>query len=286
MAPGRPLLKGFALVAAVTLLLAACGGGGGKKTAASKSTTSTSQETTTTGAGGDTTTTAAGGGKATTKTTAKGSAGGSATNGQSANSNPAPAGTTPAKPAKSGNYTYDNQANGPNTFAPPPTSPLVIDPPQGTRQHSTVSSGSSGKMETTLDYLADGVHVVEIKLTAGSLVFDFVGNPPPLAAPTGGKPGQSVDFDLVDSAHGTTIHVHIDFVRTESISIGGQSVDTMVIHQVGTLSGQITGTQTQDAWVSQQDDLIVKTHQVADVKYQVYNSHSDVTSTLEKLTPS
>jgi hypothetical protein len=145
--------------------------------------------------------------------------------------------------------------------------------------------GSGGKTETTLDYLTDGVHLVEIKVTNGSTTFDFVGNPPPLAAPTGVQPGQSVDFDLASNPPGTNIHVHIDFVRMETITIGGQPVNTMVIHQVGTLSGKLTGTQTQDAWVAPQYDLFVKSHGVADVKYGAFNIHSDVTSTLEKLTP-
>lgn len=273
----------FAAVAAV--LLAACGGGGGaKKTAASGSTTS-SVETSTTVAG-TTTTAAAAGTATTTKTTVKGAAAGGATvNGKPATNYTPPAGATPAKPAIPGTYTYDNQGNS-GFGAPPATSPLVVDPPQGTRQHSTNDEGSGGKSETTLDYQNDGVHLVEIKITNGSTTFDFVGNPPPLAAPTGVKPGQSVDFDLASNPPGTNIHVHIDFVRMETITIGGQPVNTMVIHQVGTLTGKLTGTQTQDAWVSPQYDLFVKSHSVADVKYGAFNIHSDVTSTLEKLTPS
>jgi len=133
------------------------------------------------------------------------------------------------------------------------------------------------------------VYLVEIKITTkagalGSQTNDFVANPPALAAPTGVKPGQSVEFDL--SGSGTNIHVHIDFVRMETITIGGQPVDTMVIHQVGTLSGQITGTQTSDSWVSPQYDLFVKDHTVADVTaYGSIHAHSDITSTLQKLTP-
>jgi hypothetical protein len=274
-----------ALAAMAAILLAACGGGGGKKTAAKGSTT-TVEETTTTVAG--TSTTAAAGAAAATPTTkAAGNApanSGAKVNGQSSSNYTPPAGATAAKPAAPGTYTYDNQPTGTNTFAPPATSPLTVDPPAGTVQHSTVSAGS-GKTETTLDYRPDGVHIVDVKLTSGNMTFDFVGNPPPLAAPTGAKPGQSVDFDLADNAHSTTIHIHVDFVRTETVTIGGQPVDTLVLHQVGTLSGQLTGTQTQDIWASQKYSLFVKTHSVADVKYQVYRIQSDVTSTLEKVTP-
>ena len=279
-------MKRAAILAAVAaVLLAACGGGGSaKKTAASGSTTS-SIDTSTTIPGSTTTTAAAAGSATTTKTTVKAAPSGGATvNGKPANNYTPPAGATPAKPTIPGTYTYDNQGNT-GFGAPPATSPLIVDPPQGTRQHSTNDQGSSGKTETTLDYQNDGVRLVEIKITNGSTTFDFVGNPPPLAAPTGVQPGQSVEFDLASSPPGTNIHVHIDFVRTETITIGGQPVNTMVIHQVGTLSGKLTGTQTQDAWVSQQYDLFVKSHGVADVKYSGFSIHSDVTSTLEKLTP-
>jgi len=270
--------------AVVAILLAACGGGGGKKTAASGSTTS-SVESSTTVAGASTT--VAGGATATTKTTLKGTTGAAPkVNGQPANNYTPPAGATPAKPAAAGRYTYDN--SGTSSFgAPPATSSLIVDPPQGTQQHSTNDGGSSGKTETTLDYKPEGVHLVEIKVSAAGRTYDFVGNPPnPLAAPTGVKPGQSVDFTLSDAASNTTIQVHIDFVRTETITIGGQPVDTLVIHQVGTLSGGLTGTQTMDAWVSQQYDLFVKTHSTGDVKSGPIEAKSDVTSTLEKLTPS
>jgi hypothetical protein len=280
-------MKRAVVIAAVAaMLLGACGGGGsGKKTAASGSTTS-SVETSTTVPGSSTTVAAAGGTATTTKTTVKGgaAAGGATVNGKPANNYSPPAGATPAKPAAPGTYTYDNQGNT-GFGAPPATSPLVVDPPQGTRQHSTNDMGSGGKTETTLDYLNDGVHLVEIKITSGSTTFDFVGNPPPLAAPTGAQPGQSVEFDLGSNPPGTNIHVHIDFVRMETITIGGQPVNTMVIHQVGTLTGKLTGTQTQDAWVSTQYDLFVKSHSIADVKYGAFNIHSDETSTLEKLTP-
>jgi len=279
--------RAVSCAALAAILLAACGGGGSaKKTAALSATTTSPASTTTTVAGS--TTTAAGGTSGATATTKAGAAatptGGATVNGKPASSYTPPAGATPAKPATPGTYTYDNQGKGP--FGPPPAkSSLIIDPPQGTQQGSTNDMGSSGKTEETLDYRPEGVHVVEVKLTAGPQTYDFVGNPPPLAAPTGVQPGQSVDFTLSDPKTNTTIQVHIDFVRMETITIGGQAVNTMVIHQVGTLSGSLKGTQTSDSWVSPQYDLFVKTHATANVQQGAFAVQSDVTSTLEKLTP-
>ncbi|MBV9410220.1 MAG: hypothetical protein JO148_01380 [Acidimicrobiia bacterium] len=288
MAFSRAFLKTLVPVAALALLAVACGGGGSAKKAASSGSTTSVESTTTTVAG--TTTTAAGApgiGTATTKAAGPATTAAAKVNGQSAANYTPPAGATPAKPAPAGHYTYDNQATGQNTLgAPPATSTLTINAPQGTQQTSTNDTGSGNQTTTTLDFKPEGVHLVEIKVMQSGQTLDFVGNPPPIAAPTGVKPGQAVDFDLSSNPPGTNIHVHIDFVRMETITIGGQPVDTMVIHQVGTLSGKYTGTQTEDAWVAPQDDIFVKTHSVADVKYGAFSAHSDVTSTLEKLTPS
>jgi hypothetical protein len=291
MASRRPLLKTLVAVAALALVATACGGGGGKK-AASNATTTSVQDTSTTVA--DTSTTAAGGSTATTKAGQKpATTVGARVNGQPAGNYQPPAGAKAAAPATPGVYQYDNQSTGTNTFGPPPTpTPLKIDAPQGTRQHSTndMTSGNKGTVtETTFDYKPEGVYLVDVLITnktaLGNQTIHFVGNPPPLAAPTGVKPGQSVEFDLSSDPPGTSIHLKVDFVRNETLTVGGQSVDTLVIHQVGTLSGNVRGTQSADSWVSPKYNLFVKTHSVGDVTASGVNVKSDVTSTLQKLTP-
>ena len=282
--------------AVAAILLAACGGGSAKKTAAQSGTTTSVQDTSTTVAG-STTTVAAAGSATTTKTTAKsGASGGATVNGQPANNYTPPAGATAAKPSTPGTYHYDTSGSssvGSTSSSPPSVTPLVVDPPAGTRQHSTRderdASGNGSVTETTLDFQPQGVYLDEIKITSkstfGTQTFDFVANPPALAAPTGVKPGQSVDFTLSSNPAGTNIQVHIDFVRLETITVGGQPVNVMDIHQVGTVSGQISGTQTSDSSVSPQYDLFVKDHTVADLTAFGVKAHSDITSTLQKLTP-
>ncbi|MCU1450850.1 MAG: hypothetical protein JWP02_3020 [Acidimicrobiales bacterium] len=239
MASSGPVVRTLAGFAALVLLTAACGGGG-KKTATKSSSTTGVENTTTSVA--DTSTTAAAGATATTKpgaSTATTKAG-AKVNGQAAGSYTPPAGSTAAAPAKPGTYKYDTSGTtsfGAQSSSPPPVTPLVVDPPAGTRQHSTHDSrkpdGSGSVGETTLDYQPQGVFLVELKITTKAAgitdVQDFVANPPVNVAPTGVKPGQSVEFDI--SGSGTNVHVKIDFVRTERLAIGGQAVDTMVIHQ-------------------------------------------------------
>jgi hypothetical protein len=287
----RPVHRVVAGASVAILLLAACGGGGGKKKAAS---TSATTETSTT-APGDTTTTAAASGTATTA--AKGGPGTTAAakvNGSPSNNYQPPAGSTPAKPAAPGTYKYDTSGStsfGAQNSKPPAVTTLTVDPPAGTRQHSTRddrdASGNGSLTETTLDFQPQGVLLVELKITTKAIgitdVEDFVANPPALVAPTGAKPGDHLELDL--SGSGTNVHVSIDVQRHETLTIGGQSTDTLVAHQVATLSGKISGTLTADMWLSPQYDLTVKDHTVSDVTAYGAKAHSDITSQLQKLTP-
>jgi hypothetical protein len=299
MALSRPFLKTLAAVAMLALVAVACGGGGAKKTAAKGTTTSVEDTSTAvadpnTTAGNGGATAAAGGATATTKAAAKAGANTNKVNGQSSSNYRPPAGAKAATPVAPGTYKYDTSGStkfGTQTSSPPPVTTLVVDPPAGTRQHSTLdardASGNGSVTETTVDFQPQGVLLVELKITtkAGFIndVTDLVANPPVLVAPTGAQPGQSVEFDI--SGSGTNVHVKIDFVRTERVTIGGQPVDTIVAHQVATLSGKITGTQTSDTKTSTQYDLTVFDHTVADITAYGVQAHSDITSQLQKLTP-
>ena len=216
------------------LVLAACGGGGGKKKAAKASTVTT--ETSTTVAG--TSTTAGGAGPATTAASNKTAATAAPANinGSPSNNYQPPAGSTPAKPATPGTYKYDTSGAtsfGAQSSKPPPVTTLRVDPPTGTRQHSThdmrKADGSGSVSETTLDYQPQGVFLVELKITTKTATTpqitdteDFVANPPVNVAPTGVKPGQSVEFDI--SGSGTNVHVKIDFVPARPGDFGGKDV--------------------------------------------------------------
>ena len=287
-----PHVRRVLVVAAVAVvLLGACGGGGKKKVAKASSVTT---ETSTTIA--STTTTAAGGGTATTTGSKKtpSPTGAARINGTPSNNYQPPAGSTPAKPAAPGTYKFDTSGAtsfGAQTSKPPPVTTLRVDPPAGTRQHSARddrdASGNGSVTETTLDFQPQGVLLVELKITTKAIgitdVEDFVANPPALVAPTGAKPGDHLEFDL--SGSGTNVHVNIDIQRHETLTIGGQSTDTLLSHQTATLSGKLAGTTTSDSWLSPQYDLVVKDHTVSDLTAYGAKAHSDITSQLQKLTP-
>jgi hypothetical protein len=292
MATSRPTVRTlFVTLALVALVAAACGGGSDKKKAASTGTTTSVVDTSTSIAGSSTTVAAAG--TATTKAAAKTATTvkGATIGGQPQSNYTPPAGSTPATPSQPGTYKYDNSGSSSPGGAAPPVSTLVVDPPAGTRQHATRESkqanGDGSTTETTFDFQPQGVFLVELKTTTKAFgitdTTDLVANPPVMVAPTGVKPGTPpIEFDI--SGSGASVHVKIEFVRAEKVTVGGQSVDTLVIHQTGTLSGKINGTQTSDMWQPLHGPT-VKDHTVLDGTYGSIKVHSDITSMLQKITP-
>jgi hypothetical protein len=142
--------------------------------------------------------------------------------------------------------------------------------------------------ETTLDFYPQGVLIEGTRVTTKAYGFtdvqDFVASPPALVFPAGAKPGDQLQFDM--SGSGTTLHVVVRFTGTDRLTIAGQPVDTLRLHETATLSGKLRGTRDVDEWVLPEHDLIVKSHTVQDVSAYGSQSHSDVTSTLRTLTPS
>ena len=206
-----------------------------------------------------------------------------------------PAGASAAQPTAPGTYRYDT--TGSSSVAGqskplPPVTTLVVDPPVGTKQHSTRdlrdASGNGSREELFLDYRAQGVLLDELKLTTTVSGFtdvrDLFPPAPALFVPTGVKPGAHIAFDL--SGSGVSAHVVIDVLRHEAVVVAGQSVDTLVFHIVGTLSGQVTGQTVMDDWVSPQYRLILKEHATSDATSTGVRVTSQSDSVIERLTPS
>ena len=293
MAPSRPVVRALAAVAALALLTAACGGGGKKAATKASSTTSGAghehhrrrhqHHSGRRGDGDD-----------------QGGWGDGHDQGGRQGQRPGVGQLHAARRIHGGDagkawhlqvrHQRQLELRRPDELAAPVT-PLMVDPPAGTRQHSTHDmrkpDGTGSVSETTLDFQPQGVLLVELKITTKALgitdVQDFVANPPVNVAPTGVKPGQSVEFDI--SGSGTNVHVKIDFVRIERLTIGGQAVDTPVTHQVGTFRARSPAPRHRTARCPRQSSLFVSDHTVADVTAYGAKAHSDITTTLQKLTP-
>jgi hypothetical protein len=180
---------------------------------------------------------------------------------------------TPLTPATPGTYRYDT--SGTSTLAGvtspyPAVTTLVVDPPSGTVQHATRdlrdALQSGPVFETTFDYRADGLYVVDLKVTATiALLTQSVDLRPPAPAlllPTGARPGLHRELDLPVAGGGPSAHLVLDVLRTESVTVGGQSVNTSVIHMVATLPG-INGGLDFTAWLAPANRIWVKEHFVA-----------------------
>jgi hypothetical protein len=279
-----------AAAGAVLVLLVACGDGGASPEAVrdsagptAETTTSTVAPTTTTaGAGGRTTTTAVG---ARTPTTGAGAA-----------TTASPAGRRALAPAPPGTYRFDTA--GATTFAGnivpfPAVTTLVVDAATGTVQRSTRNlrdpAGNGLSSEFTLDYRAEGVFLVGLRLTAGfSGVTDVrelrPASPVLLLAP-GDRAGAHREADLTGTSAARLV---IDVVGEERVTIGGQPVDTLVMRATVNLApGDVTGRQELTVNFDRTSRLWVKERSVTDASAAggLITVHSEYTATLQRLTP-
>ena len=282
----RRLAAGVLLV-----LLAACGDGSPtpeavRESAGQETTTSTVAATTTTSAPGRTTTTTRAGARTTTTRAA----------GAATTTTPAPAATRALAPVTPGTYRYDTA--GTTTFVGnnipfPAVTTLVVDAPSGTRQRSTRNlrdaTGNGLQTEFTLDYRPDGVFLVALRVTTGfsgiTDVRDLRPASPVLLLATGAGPGAHREADLAGTS---TAKLVIDVLREERVTIGGRSVDTLVMRAVVTLGpGDVTGRQELTVNVDRATRLWVKERSVTDASAAggLFTAHSEYTATIQRLTP-
>jgi hypothetical protein len=301
---GRPLAaRALCVAACLTLSLVgvACGSGDDDKPAkSSTSSVVTDGGTSTTSVPGDpsasTTTSAAPAGPSTTAR-----AGGPATTRAPAATTPpvtAPPGPVALTPAVPGTYRYATSGGltytgGSGTF--PAVTTNRIDPPAGTRQHSTRdlkdASGNGSVVEYTFDYRPDGVYLVSLRLSAvvaGSSYPQELTPPAPLLfLATGAAQGASRTLTIPLGTAGSATVV-VDVLGTERVTVAGQGIDTLVVRSAATLPpGDITGTQSLVVNIDPGTRLWVKERGVGDASGfgGAFSAHTQYEATLQSLTP-
>ena len=292
-APPRRLSPAVVVATAVVAIgLVGCSGGSSRSRAGTvgrgiPTSISLAAGSSTTVPGAATSTTAAGAsspGKAT-----KGAGSGAGSGGTAADVSAA---LTPAAP---GVYRY--ATSGVSTFNGAPTpfpavTTLTVDPPTGTRQHSTRNlkdaKGNGPTIDLALDYQPQGVVVDDIKLSTTAQGFTAVQDLRPsgsgLLLPTGAGPG--VHEELALSGDGQTVRLVVDVLRRERVTVGGRAVDTLVMHLVAALPpGDVTGTLDLTAWLAPSARLWVKERFVTDAVAAggLVKVHSDYSATLQRL---
>ena len=284
-----------ALAALALATLAACGPTGGVTQAVRASAGSAAAATST-----STSTMAA----ATTSTTAPGRT--ATTTTRRATTTTKPGATTTAAPAAgakglappaAGTYRYDT--SGSTTFSLaaaqsfPAVTTLVVDRAVGTTQHSTRdlrdASGNGPSTELTLDYRADGVYLVALRVTYGvsgtSDGQDFQPPAPLLLLGTGARPGAHSEADLPGGGGAKLV---VDVLRTEQVTVAGKAVDTVVLQAAISLPpGDITGRLQLTVDIDPVSRLWVKEQGVTDASALggLVQLHSQYTATLQRLTP-
>jgi hypothetical protein len=281
---------GAAIAALLLVVLAACGSSGGTADAVRGS---IAEQATSTTAAPATTTTAAPG--RTTSTTSRATT----TTVRSATTTSTVAATALTKaltPPRSGTYRYDT--TGATTFGVasqpfPAVTTLIVDPPTGTIQHSARNlqdpTGAGPLTEFTLDYRAQGVYLVALRITVGaagtSQTLEFRPPSPVLLLATGAGPGSHTEADLPGQ---TGAKLVVDVLGAERVTVAGQGIDTLVMRAVVTLApGDVTGSQSLTVNVDRTSRLWVRERSVLDASAGggLFKLHSEYTANIQRLTP-
>lgn len=209
----------------------------------------------------------------------------------------APAAAVIAPPA-SGRYSYTTTGSSTlnATVTPfPSVTTLTVDPATGTTQHSIRNLKDANAMGSStdyvLDYRADGVYLVRatVNITSGALTNDFALNPaaPVMFIPTGATIGTHLEVDLPVTGAGTARLV-IDVLREEAVTVGGRSVNAVVVRGVVTLPpGSVSGTQDLTLWFDRESRLVVKESSRTDASALggLARFNSNYEATIQSLTP-
>lgn len=277
------------LAVVMAVLLAACGGGDKDKDSASGESTTTTTSTTAAPAESTTTTAAAGAPNASGATAGSSSSGGggaTTTTAKASGSGSTASGDGRAAP---GTYTYNRtgkastNAFGERSLDGPVT--LKVDPANGNEQHSTQSS-SEASSEQVLRFLPDGAYFTFLKSTNSGLSKEFRPNPPVLAMPAGATVGRTWSWTVTSSDGATTLNAGFKVERNETLSIGGESVPTVVLSVVLKTSGDIELTTNQTNWVSVAKGLSMKVDENSNGKAGSITFTSQSSMTMQSTKPS
>ena len=211
---------------------------------------------------------------------------------------PAPAPELPPRPVPPGTYRYDtagsSSASGGATGSSPypAVTTLTADPPAGSRQHTRRdlrdAHGNGPSTDEVLDYQPDGIHLVELKVTtveAGITYQEqFDPTPPPLVLRARPKVGDHLQFTMANPT--TTAKVSIDVTGTSTVAVNGTPEACIAVHALTTLSGEVSGTTTQDSCVDASYNLSLHEHVTANGQMGLTDFKTDYTATLQSLRPS
>ena len=107
--------------------------------------------------------------------------------------------------------------------------------------------------------------------------------PPSVIAPPDPQPGFATTFRL--EGDGIEVDGSLEILRRETLTIGGESVEVLVVDLVFDYSGEVDGRQTATWWVRPDDLLIVREESQMQATSGGFQFRQQQTSQLRSLQP-
>lgn len=281
------------------VLLAACSSGGGSGEKQSLEATATPTPSTSAGATdapAGVPNTAVPGSSATragsTTGTTTGTTTGSTTGGTASKplATTAPGRPAAAKATRAGTYALD--AEGTVTLGNPGTpqdvsseSTLTVSPIKDGVQHSTLHSEETGDTEQDIVVRDTGSYAASLKLSSQAFTKEFLPDPPFLLMPDPATVGKAWAWSATSTDGKTKADATNKIVRSETLTIGGAKVATVVLQTHLVLSGDVDFTADITLWWAPDLRLPVKERTVGKGSYNGFPFTTDITATMRSTTP-
>ena len=170
---------------------------------------------------------------------------------------------TAVKGTAPGVYTYDTSGQVKYGATPQDasgTSTLTIGTLQNGHQHSTLHA-DQGDTDEDLVLRATGTYLADLNISAFQK--EFRPSPPVLLFPTPARVGSTWSWSATSTDGKSHVSASNKVDRTETLTIGGQKVATVVLQTHLVITGDVSYTADVTTWVSTAYRLPVKDHTLA-----------------------
>jgi hypothetical protein len=274
-----------ALALLALLCLAACSSSNHKGAAAAGASTAPSSSTT------PSTTTTAGASPSTGASGVPGASAGSsaspaATAGGASTAPHATAGATAAsKATPRGTYTYDSSGTSSPGGDVSSTSTLTVSEVIDGSQTGTLHN-SQGDTEQNLLVRQNGSYLASLSISSPTLKQEFTFSPPALLLADPAKVGATWSWSGTSTDGSTKVNASNKVLRTETVTVGGQRVATVVLQTHLVITGKnLSYTADETNWVAPAYRLPVRTRTVGKGTYGAFPFSFDVTDVLRSVHP-
>lgn len=274
-------------------LVTACSSSGDSSMASSTGSSTDQPRTVEQPTGGPTTPAAAGAGAATQSPggTATSRPAASATTSQAPGAQPlatkAPGSPAASEATPAGTYTYDvsgTVAYGTTRRDASGSAVLTITAVKDGVQTSRLEADGGDTDQTVLVRDA-GSYLASLHLTTSAFDKEFRPSPAALLLPDPAKVGTRWSWSATSTDGASTVRTSHEVIRTETITVGGKAVQTVVVQSRVVISGDVSYTSDVTTWVVPSLRLPVKDHTVGKGTFGGLQVTSDTTSLMRSTSP-